>query len=212
MSCSFSWTNGETCWTCRRRDGNYHVSELRVKDSTRSAQLHCSHVSPTIPTTSESHRGKINRNIPRVFGIPRIRQEFREYPHTASGKLTDRPAILVSLWYWLAITEAIGSQDRRDPRMNFAFRQGLSLTAWEREHSPVDYGSLVRIYKQWNDPAGHVRDKFMRLIAAAALAHKAHVSSSLLLYLNCPPSNIDYRRFDAPRVLRLIVISICHEF
>lgn len=122
--------------------------------------MHCSHVSPTIPKAT----------VERSIGISHASSAFREYaknseniPITASGKLTDRSR---DLRLFMILTSDYGS-DRRSwgaavPRMNFAFRQGLSLTAWEREHSPVDYGSLVRIYKQWNDPAGHVRDKFMK--------------------------------------------------
>lgn len=74
----YSYSERHIEQTGRKRNG---IIVLRTRRDlfSRVRRTDCSHVSPT---TSEIHCGKINRHIPRVFSIPRIRQEFREYSHT----------------------------------------------------------------------------------------------------------------------------------
>lgn len=75
---SYSYSERHIEQTGRKRNG---IIVLRTRRDlfSRVRRTDCSHVSPT---TSEIHCGKINRHIPRVFSIPRIRQEFRGYSHT----------------------------------------------------------------------------------------------------------------------------------
>jgi len=118
--------------------------------------MHCSHVLSTIPTTSETHRGKINRHIPRVFGIPRIHQEFREYFHTVPGKLTDRSAIFGLFMILTSDYGTIGPETLRSQNEFYIPSKALANGVRTRTLS-CGLRILIRIYKQRNDPVGRVR-------------------------------------------------------